>query len=108
MRQILVEHARQRGAAKRGGGVEHMPIDEMVCFAPGRSREVLALDDALKALQQIDARKAKVIELRYFAGQSIEETAQMLEVSVATIGREQRFAEAWLRREMGSAETGGT
>lgn len=104
MRQILVEHARQRGAAKRGGGLEHMPIDEMVCFAPGRSREVLALDDALKALEQIDARKAKVIELRYFAGQSIEETAQMLEVSVATIGREQRFAEAWLRREMGTHE----
>lgn len=101
MRHILVEHARHRGAAKRGCGAQALPIDEMVCFAPGRSREVIALDDALKALEQVDARKAKVIELRYFAGLSVEETAQILEVSVATIGREQRFAEAWLKREIG-------
>ena len=104
MRQILVEHARQRGAAKRGGGNQNVPLDEMVCFAPGRSREVLALDDALGALEGFDARKAKVIELRFFAGLSVEETAQALDVSVATIGREQRLAEAWLRREM----SGGT
>jgi RNA polymerase sigma-70 factor, ECF subfamily len=100
MRQILVEYARHKGAAKRGAGQENLPIDEMVCFAPARSREVLALDDALTALAQFDERKAKVIELRYFGGLSVEETAQMLEVSVATIGREQRVAEAWLRREM--------
>lgn len=105
MRQILVEHARHRSAAKRGSGQENLPIDEMVCFAPSRSRDVLALDDALTALSQFDERKAKVIELRYFAGLSVEETAQMLDVSVATIGREQRVAEAWLRREMnGGAE----
>ena len=100
MRQILVEHARQRGAAKRGGGAENLPIDGIVCFAPGRSREVIALDDALKTLEKVDPRKAKVIELRYFAGLSIEETAQTLDLSVATIGREQRFAEAWLKREL--------
>lgn len=105
MRQILVEHARRRGAEKRGGDAEKLPIDAAICFAPGRSREVIALDDALKALEQVDPRKAKVIELRYYAGLSVEETAQMLEISVATIGREQRFAEAWLRREM-SGEAG--
>lgn len=104
MRQILVEHARQRGAAKRGGGAEKLPIDEMVCFAPDRGRDVIALDDALKALEQVDARKAKVIELRYFAGLSVEETAKVLDVSVATIGREQRFAEAWLKREISGEE----
>jgi RNA polymerase sigma-70 factor, ECF subfamily len=104
MRHILVEHARHRGAAKRGGGAEKLPIDEMTCFAPSRSREVIALDDALKALEQVDPRKAKVIELRFFAGLSIEETARTLDLSVATIGREQRFAEAWLKREMSGAE----
>ncbi len=101
MRQILVEHARKRGTAKRGGDAEKVTLDEMVCFAPGRSRELLALDDALTALAKVDARKAKVIELRYFAGLSVEETAEMVGVSVATVGREQRFAEAFLRREMG-------
>lgn len=106
MRQILVEHARKRGAAKRGSGGENLAIDEMVCFAPGRSREVLALDDALSALESFDTRKAKVIELRFFAGLSIEETAKMLDISVATVGREQRLAEAWLRREM-SGNGGG-
>lgn len=107
MRQILVEHARRRSAAKRGSGNEQTPIDEIVCFAPGRSREVIALDDALTALEAFDARKAKVIELRFFAGLSVEETAQMLEMSVATIGREQRLAEAWLRREMTNSNREG-
>ncbi|MCC6538124.1 MAG: sigma-70 family RNA polymerase sigma factor [Bryobacterales bacterium] len=103
MRQILVEHARKRATAKRGSGADKVPLDEMVCFAPGRSRELLALDDAITALAQVDARKAKVIELRYFAGLSVEETGEMLGISVATVGREQRFAEAFLRREMSGA-----
>lgn len=100
MRQILVEHARKRTTAKRGGDADKVPLDEMVCFAPSRSRELLALDDAITALAKVDARKAKVIELRYFAGLSVEETGEMLGISVATVGREQRFAEAFLRREM--------
>jgi len=100
MRQILVEHARKHRAGKRGGGVANVELNEMLCFAPGKSAEVLALDDALNALSKFDERKAKVIELRFFAGLSVEETAQALEISVATVGREQRMAEAWLKREM--------
>jgi RNA polymerase sigma factor (TIGR02999 family) len=104
MRQILVEHARKHRAGKRGGGVANVELNEMLCFAPGKSAEVLALDDALNALTKFDERKAKVIELRYFAGLSVEETAQALDISVATVGREQRMAEAWLKREMGGAK----
>jgi RNA polymerase sigma factor (TIGR02999 family) len=100
MRQILVEHARKHRAGKRGGGVANVELNEMLCFAPGKSAEVLALDDALNALARFDERKAKVIELRFFAGLSVEETAQALDISVATVGREQRMAEAWLKREM--------
>lgn len=100
MRQILVEHARKHRAGKRGGGVANVELNEMLCFAPGKSAEVLALDDALNALAKFDERKAKVIELRFFAGLSVEETAQALDISVATVGREQRMAEAWLKREM--------
>jgi RNA polymerase sigma factor (TIGR02999 family) len=106
MRQILVEHARRHRAAKRGGGAGKLALDEVVCFAPQRSAEILALDDALTALAAFDGRKARVIELRFFAGLSVEETARALGVSVATVGREQRLAEAWLRREMGGAEGG--
>ncbi len=104
MRQILVEHARKHRAGKRGGGVANVELNEMLCFAPGKSAEVLALDDALNALAQFDQRKAKVIELRFFAGLSVEETAQALDISVATVGREQRMAEAWLKREMSGAK----
>ena len=100
MRQILVEHARQRHASKRGGGAEVVTLDEMVCFAPQRSSDVIALDDALNSLATFDERKCKVIELRYFAGLSIAEVAQALKISVATVGREQRLAEAWLKRYM--------
>lgn len=100
MRQILVDHARAHTAAKRGGDVEKVELDEMVCFAPQKSAGVIALDDALTALASFDERKTRIIELRFFGGLSVDDTARMLGVSVATIGREQRLAEAWLRREM--------
>lgn len=100
MRQILVDHARRRRTAKRGSGAVKIPIEEVVTFAPGAEREIEALDDALDALAVIDPRKAKVIELRFFGGFSVEETGQALGISVATVGREQRLAEAWLHREM--------
>ena len=100
MRQILVEHARQRRASKRGGATEPVTLDEMVCFAPQRSSDVIALDEALNSLATFDERKCKIIELRYFAGLSIEEVAEALEISVATVGRNQRLAEAWLKRYM--------
>ena len=100
MRQILVDHARKRRSQKRGGGQAPAPLDEVIAFAPLKSDDIVALDDALTALAAIDARKAKVIELRFFGGLSVEETARALDVSVGTIGREQRMAEAWLHREL--------
>src|SRR5689334_2738501 len=102
MRQILVDHARRRNSAKRGSGAEKVSLDSIVSFAPARSRDIEALDDALTALGEVDPRKCKVIELRFFGGFSVEETAQALGISVATVGREQRMAEAWLHREMSS------
>lgn len=104
MRQILVDHARRSKSAKRGGGAPKASLDEALSFAPERSSDILALDDALEALAKVDERKAKVIELRFFGGFSVEETAQALGSSVATIGREQRMAEAWLHRELGNRE----
>ncbi len=104
MRQILVDHARKRKSAKRGSGAEKVSIEEVVSFAPVRGRDIEALDDALNALAEIDPRKAKVIELRFFGGFSVEETGQALGISVATVGREQRMAEAWLHREVSRAE----
>ena len=100
MRQILVEHARQRNAAKRGAGAEQITLDEMVCFAPERSADVVALDDAMNCLATFDERKCKVIELRYFGGLSIEETARVLGVSQGTVMRDWTLAKAWLRKEI--------
>lgn len=103
MRQILVDNARKHNSQKRGGGVANVPLEEAFGFAPERSDAVIALDDALTALAKMDERQAKVIELRYFGGFSVEETARALGVSVATVGRDQRFAEAWLHRELANA-----
>jgi RNA polymerase sigma factor (sigma-70 family) len=75
-----------------------------VSFAPARDRDIEALDDALNALAEVDSRKCKVIELRFFGGFSVEETAQAVGISVATVGREQRMAEAWLHREVARRE----
>ena len=106
MRQILVDHARAAGAEKRGAGFVKVPLNEAVDFVPDRAHEFLALNDAIDSLARLSPRKAQVIELRYFAGLNVEETAQALEVSIATISREQRLAEAWLNHEMSAAETG--
>ena len=104
MRQILVDHARKHRSQKRGGGAARVSLEEALGFAPERSDSMIALDDALSALAAIDPRQARVIELRFFGGFSVEETAQALGVSVATIGREQRMAEAWLYRQMQRGE----
>ena len=104
MRQVLVDHARRRISAKRGSGTQKVSIEESVSFAPAPQREIEALDEALSALASVDERKAKVIELRFFGGFSVEETAQALGISVATVGREQRLAEAWLHREMAARQ----
>ena len=100
MRQVLVDHARKTKSQKRGGGASKAQLEEAVSFSPERSPDVIALDDALQALDAIDPRKCKIIELRFFGGFSIEETAQAMDISVATVGREQRMAEAWLHREL--------
>lgn len=105
MRQILVDHARKHRSAKRGGGAAKLPIDEIVAMAPQSGSEILELDDALRRLAEFDERKAKVIELRFFGGLSVEETAQALDISTATVGREQRTAEAWLHRALSGAQT---
>jgi len=105
MRQVLVDHARRQKSGKRGAGAAKASLDEALSFAPERSRDVIALDDALSSLAQFDERKCRIIELRFFGGMSVEETAQALGVSIATVGREQRLAEAWLHREMGAQST---
>lgn len=100
MRQILIEHARRHNAAKRGGGHQKITLDEAVVYSEGRAAEFLALDEALNRLAAFDERKVRVIELRYFGGLGVEETAQALDISVATVRRELRMAEAWLGREL--------
>jgi RNA polymerase sigma-70 factor, ECF subfamily len=98
MRQILVDHARRRQMGKRAG--RGVPLEETVSFAPERSASLVALDDALSALEKLDARKCQAVELRYFGGLSMEETAQALDVSPVTVRRDLRMAETWLYHEM--------
>jgi RNA polymerase sigma factor (TIGR02999 family) len=100
MRQILVDHARTRGAAKRGGAAVPVALDEANVRAPEAAEEVLALDEALERLAVLDPEQARVVELRYFGGLTIAETAAALGVSPATVKREWAVASAWLRREL--------
>lgn len=100
MRQILVDHARSHQAAKRGSGVEKISLDEAPVFSHQHTGDLVALDDALKALVQFDERKCRIIELRYFGGLKSEEIADLLDISLATVGREMRLAQAWLQREL--------
>lgn len=96
MRRILVDHARGAKAQKRGGGAVKVPLDGVAAYDPRMVDEFLVLHDALDRLAEFDARKAKVLELRYFGGLTLEETAELVGVSIATAQREQRLAEAWL------------
>lgn len=102
MRRILVDFARSRGYQKRGGGAQPVSLDEACIAVQERGRNVLALDDALKALAEVDPRKSKVVELRFFGGLSLEETAEVLKVSPDTVLRDWRMAKAWLGRELGA------
>jgi RNA polymerase sigma factor (TIGR02999 family) len=103
MRRILLDQARRRVAEKRGGAAPRANLDDMPDLGSGRARELIALDDGLNALTAIDPRKARVIELRFFGGLSVEETAEVLKVSPVTILRDWRLARAWLMAEMGDA-----
>jgi len=100
MRRILVDYARRRGYAKRGGGAYRAPFDEAVLLAPERESELIALDEALQKLATHDERMHRVVELRYFAGASVEETAEVLGVAPITVKRDWQAAKAWLHREL--------
>ena len=100
MRRILVDHARARQSQKRGGGVPRVSIDEALAVAPERGPDLVALDDALQALATLDERKSRVVEMRFFAGLSVEETAEALHVSPETVMRDWRLAKVWLLREL--------
>jgi RNA polymerase sigma-70 factor, ECF subfamily len=98
MRRILVEHARSRNYAKRGAGAQKISLDDVAVISNDRSAEVIAVDDALTELASWDARKCRIVELRFFGGLTIEETAEALNVSSTTVEREWRSAKAWLHR----------
>jgi len=100
MRRILVDAARARGSEKRGGEIRKVTLDEHLVAAPATDRELLALDAAIDALRRRDARKAKVVEMRFFGGLSLQETAEVLQVSEDTVGRDWNFAKAWLAHEI--------
>jgi RNA polymerase sigma factor (TIGR02999 family) len=102
MRQILVDFARRKQAGKRAGSRVKVSLDEALSFQHERSRDLVALDSGLNALEKLDPRKCKAVELRYFGGLSMEEIAQALDVSPVTVRRDLRMAEAWLLKEMQS------
>jgi RNA polymerase sigma factor (TIGR02999 family) len=100
MRRILVDHARSRAFQKRGGGAKRVSFDEALVVSEDRGADMVALDDALQALAAFDARKSRVVELRFFGGLSVAETAEALHVSPETVMRDWRLAKVWLLREL--------
>ncbi len=104
MRRILVDHARRRGNLKHGGSAPRIALDEALIVSAERVAEVVALDDALARLAEVAPRKSQLVELRFFGGLSIEETAEVLGVSPGTVMRDWTFAKAWLRREIAGGE----
>ena len=106
MRRILVDHARRHNL-KRGGGVPHVSLDETAIVGGDQSADLVALDDALDALARFDPRKVQVVEMRFFGGLSVEETAEVLKVSSVTVMRDWSTAKAWLYRELTGSTTNG-
>lgn len=100
MRRILISYARMKRADKRGSGADHMSLDDVVVAARERPDHVLALDEALTRLAEVDPRQARVVECRYFAGMGVEETGEALGISPATVKRDWTLARAWLNREL--------
>jgi RNA polymerase sigma-70 factor (ECF subfamily) len=105
MRRILVDHARRRNL-KRGGGVPHVALEDTAIVGGDRGADLIALDDAMKELAKLDGRKMQVVEMRFFGGLSVEETAEVLKVSTVTVMRDWRTAKAWLYRELGGTTDG--
>lgn len=106
MRRILIDFARSRDYLKRGGAILHIPLDEAPAACNEADVNLLALDDALKTLAAVDARKSKIVELKFFGGLSVEETAEVLGVSSDTVIRDWRLAKMWLLRELSGEEAG--
>ncbi len=106
MRRILVEHARRHNM-KRGGGVQHFSLDEASVVGSDQDADLVALDDAMNKLAQLDPRKVQVVEMRFFGGLDVEETAEVLKVSAVTVKRDWRAAKAWLYRELTAGTTDG-
>lgn len=104
MRHILIDHARRRRYAKHGGEVRQIPIEDAAVMSEQRAAELIALDEALDELAKLDRRKSSVVELRYFGGLSLEETAEVLEISLMTVRRDWRAAKAWLYKKVMSDE----
>ena len=102
MRHVLVDYARARRRAKRGGGVPPIPLEEVAVISEERAEEVIAVDSALEGLMAFDLRKGRIFELRHFGGLSVDEAAEVLKVSPATVARDWRMAKAWLRRAIAS------
>ena len=103
MRHILVDHARTRNYAKRGGGATKLPLDEAMALTEQRAAQLICLDDALRDLATLDERKSRIIEFRFFGGLSMEETAEVMKISPSTVQREWRAAKAWLHHTMSKA-----
>ena len=106
MRRVLLKHAEAKGARKRGGGRWRVPLDEAMAEEAQLPEDLLALEEALEALGELDSRQARVVELRFLAGHTVEETAQLLGVSPITVKREWRLARAWLQRRLRHRELG--
>jgi RNA polymerase sigma-70 factor, ECF subfamily len=100
MRRVLVDHARSRKAAKRGGGGTRVTLDEALASSGPRDLDLIALDDALRELAALDSLQGRVVELRAFGGLGVEDTAEVLQISPATVKRHWSFARAWLKRRM--------
>ena len=108
MRRVLLDHARSRDAAKRGGGAAKVSLEGAVLPSEEQAEELVALDRALRALEAVDPRKSRVVELRYFGGMSVEETAEVLGVSPVTVMRDWKLAKAWILRRLSEARQNGT
>jgi RNA polymerase sigma factor (TIGR02999 family) len=105
MRRILIDHARSHQAVKRGSGGAKLSLDDVLDLSDEKAADLIALDDALKALAEFDAQKSRIVELRFFGGLSIEDTAKILDIGTATVTRQWRLAKAWLYHEMSDTET---
>jgi RNA polymerase sigma factor (TIGR02999 family) len=107
MRQILVDWARARRSVKRGGGLPSLELQEALAVSGQPTADLVAIDDALTALAAVDARKSRIVELRFFGGLSVQETGEVLKISEETVNRDWKLAKSWLRRELRKEPSGG-